>query len=51
MLKIKPRGKTPWSKYFLGPSGCLFILGLVFSPIIIYSSLNPFAVNDTVIAS
>jgi hypothetical protein len=51
MLKIKPRGKTPWSKYLIGPSGCLFILGLVFSPLIIYSSLNPFAVNDIVIAS
>jgi hypothetical protein len=51
MLKIKPRAKTPWSKYFLGPSGCLFILGLLFSPLIIYSSLNPFAVKDIVLGA
>jgi hypothetical protein len=51
MLKIKPRAKTPWTKYLLGPTGCLFILGLVFSPLLIYSSLNPFAVKDSVLAS
>jgi hypothetical protein len=46
MLKIKPRAKTPWTKYILGPIGCVFILGVVFSPLLLYSSLNPFAVKD-----
>lgn len=51
MLKIKPRAKTPLSKYFLGPVGCIFILGVVFSPLLLYSSLNPFAVKDEVLAA
>jgi hypothetical protein len=51
ILKIKPRAKTPLSKYILGPIGCLFILGVVFSPLLLYSSLNPFAVKDEVLAA
>lgn len=51
MLKLKPRAKAPWTKYLFGPSGFLIILGIVFSPILIYSSLNPFAVKDEVLAT
>ena len=50
MLKMKPIG-TPWNKYILGPSGCFAILFLVFSPFLIYSPMNPFAVKDTIIGA
>ena len=50
MLKMKPIG-TPWNKYILGPSGCFAILLLVFSPFLIYSPINPFAVKDTIIGA
>jgi hypothetical protein len=50
MIKIKPLG-TPWNKYFLGPCGFILILLLVFSPFIVYSSVNPFAVKDAVIGA
>lgn len=51
ILRTKPLGKGPWYKYFMGPPGFLFILGLVFSPIIMYSSFNPFAVQDNILAA
>lgn len=35
----------------MGPPGFLFILGLIFSPIIMYSSFNPFAVQDHIISA
>jgi hypothetical protein len=50
MIKIKPLG-TPWNKYILGPCGFILILLLVFSPFIIYSPVNPFAVKDAVIGA
>ncbi len=50
MIRIKPLG-TPWNKYFLGPSGFLVILLFAFSPFILYSSVNPFAVKDAVIGA
>jgi hypothetical protein len=48
MIKIKPLG-TAWNKYWLGPCGFICILLLVFSPLIVYSAVNPFAVRDAVI--
>lgn len=50
MIKIKPLG-TPWNKYILGPAGFIIILLLVFSPFIVYSPVNPFAVKDAVIGA
>lgn len=50
MIKIKPLG-TPWNKYFLGPFGFIVILLLAFSPFIVYSPVNPFAVKDAVIGA
>jgi hypothetical protein len=35
----------------MGPPGFLFILGLIFSPIIMYSSFNPFAVQDHIVSA
>lgn len=46
ILKIKTLGKGPWYKFLMGPPGFLFLLLIVFSPIVMYSSLNPFAVKD-----
>jgi hypothetical protein len=48
---MKPLGKGPWYKYLMGPPGFIFILCLVFSPIIMYSSFNPFAVQDNILAA
>lgn len=50
MIKMKPLG-TPWNKYFLGPIGFILMLLLAFSPFIIYSTVNPFAVKDAVIGA
>jgi hypothetical protein len=50
MIKLKPLG-TPWNKYLIGPNAFLIILLLAFSPFIIYSSVNPFAVKDSVIGA
>lgn len=41
----------PWNKYLLGPSGCLLILMLVFSPFVMYSPINPFVVKDIVVGA
>ena len=51
ILRIKTLGKGPWYKLFLGPPGFFFILAIIFSPIIMYSSLNPFAVKDSILAA
>ncbi len=50
MIKIKPLG-TPWNKYLLGPLGSVIVLLLAFSPFIVYSPVNPFAVKDAVIGA
>lgn len=50
MIKNKPLG-TPWNKYMLGPFGFIVILLLAFSPFLVYSPVNPFAVKDAVIGA
>lgn len=48
ILRAKTLGEGSWYKPLLGPLGFLFIMAIIVSPIIMYSSFNPFAVKDTI---
>lgn len=52
MLRRKPFGvETWWVKYLIAPAGFLSILLIFFGPMVIYSTVNPFAVKDEVIGA
>lgn len=49
MLKRKPYGvETWWVKYIIAPVGFISIILIFFGPLVIYSTVNPFAVMDEV---
>jgi hypothetical protein len=35
----------------LGPLGFFFVIAIIFSPVIMYSSFNPFAVKDSIVTA
>jgi hypothetical protein len=52
MLKRKKFGHpTWWVKYIIAPLGFTSIVLIVFGPMVIYSPINPFAVQDIVIGA
>ena len=51
LLSTKPLGKRVWYKFLLGPPAFMFILCLIFAPLVMYSSFNPFAVRDSVVTA
>jgi hypothetical protein len=52
MLRRKPFGvETWWVRYIIAPAGFISIILIIFGPLIIYSTANPFAVKDQVIGA